>query len=151
LLEQARTSIASLHDDTMAELVRDQVRQLREANARQERLETLLSDAYRQLPQPNHLDTIPGYGTVTAAILTAFILDIDRFATPGQLVAYFGALPIEVSSGVDRDGQPRGPRRYVMSRRGNDLVRRYLWLAALSAVQHNRAVRALSGARWPGQ
>src|SRR5438874_3665385 len=30
-----------------------------------------------------------------------------------------------------------------MSRRGNDLVRRYLWMAALSATQCNPAVRAL--------
>jgi transposase len=62
----------------------------------------------------------------TAAVLTAFIGDIDRFDNPGKLVAYFGVLPIEMSSGVDRDGQPRGSRRYMMSQRGNDLVRRYL-------------------------
>src|SRR5262249_1839575 len=54
-----------------------------------------------------------------------------------------GVLPIEAASGVERTGQPRGPRRYIMSRRGNDLVRRYLWMAALSAVQCNPAVRAL--------
>jgi hypothetical protein len=48
-----------------------------------------------------------------------------------------------VSSGVDRDGQPRTPRRYIMSRRGNDRVRRYLGMAALSAICHNPAVRAL--------
>ncbi len=30
-----------------------------------------------------------------------------------------------------------------MSKRGNDLVRRYLWMAALAAVQFNPAVRAL--------
>jgi transposase len=143
LLEHARSSIASLRDATVAELVRDQVRQLRDAGARQKRLENLLICAYRALPTANHLDTIPGIGAVTAAVLTAFILDIDRFATPGKLVAYFGVLPIEASSGVDRDGQPRGPRRYVMSRRGNDLVRRYLWMAALSAVRCNPAVRAL--------
>jgi hypothetical protein len=99
--------------------------------------------AYRQLPVANHLDTIPGFGEVTAAVLTAFIVDIERFATANQLVAYFGTLPIEASSGVARDGQPRGPRRYVMSQRGNDLVRRYLWMAALSAVRHNPAVRPL--------
>jgi transposase len=52
-------------------------------------------------------------------------------------------LPIEASSGVDRDGQARAPRRFVMSRRGNDLVRRYLWMAALSAIRFNPAVRAL--------
>jgi hypothetical protein len=95
------------------------------------------------LPKANHLDTIPGIGAVTAAVLTAFILDIDRFENPGKLVAYFGVLPIEMSSGIDRDGTPRGSRRYVMSKRGNDLVRRYLWMAALSAVQVNPAVRAL--------
>ncbi len=143
LLEHARTSVASLAGPTAEDLVRDQVRQLRDAGARQQRLEGLLVTAYRSLPEPNHLDSIKGIGDVTAAVLTAFILDIERFATPGKLVAYFGVLPIEMSSGIDRQGQPRGSRRYVMSKRGNDLVRRYLWMAALSAVQCNPAVRAL--------
>jgi transposase len=143
LLEHARCSVGSLSGPAIAELVREQVRQLRDVAARQKRLENLLVSAYRGLPQANHFDSIPGIGAVTAAVLTAFILDLRRFDTPGQLVAYFGVLPIEVSSGVDRDGQPRGPRRYVMSRRGNDLVRRYLWMAALSAIRHNPAVRAL--------
>jgi transposase len=143
LLRQARGSVASLHDAAIAELVRDQVRQLRESAARQKRLENLLVGVYRQLPEPNHLDSIPGFGEVTAAILTAFILDIERFETPGKLVAYFGVLPIEAASGTDRDGRPRAAKRYVMSRRGNDLVRRYLWMAALSAVRCNPAIRAL--------
>jgi transposase len=107
LLEHARTSIAGLDDDTVAELVRDQVRQLRDVRARQLRLEKTLVDAYRQLPDPNHLHSIPGIGEITAAILTAFIRDIDRFETPNKLVAYFGAMPIEASSGVDRDGNRR--------------------------------------------
>jgi transposase len=143
LLEHACSSVASLSGAAAEELVRDQVRQLRDADARQQRLEGLLVTAYRALPKANHLDTIKGIGAVTAAVLTAFILDIDRFATPGKLVAYFGALPIEMSSGIDRDGQPRSSRRWVMSKRGNDLVRRYLWMAALVAVQYNPAVRAL--------
>ncbi len=147
LLEHARNSVASLDDDMNAELVRDQVRQLRDMRARQLRLEKTLVDAYRQLPDPNHLDSIPSIGEITAAILTAFIRDIDRFETPNQLVAYFGAMPIEVSSGVDRDGKPRIAKRYIMSRRGNDLVRRYLWMAALSAVRYNPAVRPLYAQR----
>jgi transposase len=143
LLQHARCSVAS-QDTTIAEdLVRDQVRQLRDVDARQKRLEKLLSDAYHTFPESNHLETIPGIGAVTAAVLTAFMLDVQRFPTPAQLVAYFGVLPIEASSGVDRGGQPRGPKRFVMSRRGNDLVRRYLWMAALSAVRYNPAVRAL--------
>jgi transposase len=143
LLAHARASIASLGGPTAEELVRDQVRQLRDATARQKRLEQLLVEAHQALPQTNLLATIPGIGAVTAAVLTAFIADIRRFASPGKLVAYFGILPIEAASGVDRDGSPRGPKRYVMSRRGNDLVRRYLWMAALSAIRCNPAVRAL--------
>jgi len=143
LLTRARASVASLSDATLAELVRDQVRQLRDVQARQKRLENALADCYQRLPVPNHLDTIIGFGPVTAAVLTAVIMDIDRFETPAKLDAYFGVVPIEVGSGAERDGTPRGPRRYAMSRRGNDLVRRYLWTAVLSAVQHNPAVRAL--------
>ena len=143
LLTRARASVASLTDPTLAELVRDQVRQLRDVQARQKRLENTLADCYQRLPVTNHLDTIKGFGTVTAAVLTAVIVDIDRFETPAKLDAYFGVVPIEVGSGAERDGTPRGPRRYAMSRRGNDLVRRYLWTACLSAVQHNPAVRAL--------
>jgi transposase len=145
LLEHARTSIASQSGAAVEELLRDQVRQLRDIGARQKRLENLLIRVYHTLPAPNYLDTITGIGDVTAAVLTAFILHIDRFETPNQLVAYFGTLPIEVSSGVDRDGQSRGPRRYIMSQRGNDLVRRYLWMAALSAIRFNPAVRPLYG------
>jgi hypothetical protein len=44
---------------------------------------------------------------------------------------------------VDRDGNARPAKRYVMCRRGNDLVRRYLWMAALSAISCNPAVRPL--------
>jgi transposase len=143
LLQHAKRSVGSLVGELQEELVRDQVRQIRDTKARQKRLENLLVSAYRRLPTANHLDTIKGLGEVTAAVLTAFIGDIDRFETPGKLVAYFGTLPIEASSGVERDGSPRGPKRYVMSQRGNDLVRRYLWMAALCAVQHNPAVRPL--------
>ncbi len=143
LLARARDSVASLDGPLAEELVRDQVRQVRDITARQKRLENLLVLAYRDLPQANHLDSIPGFGPVTAAILTAFILDIGRFASEARLVNYFGVMPIEAASGFDRDGTPRGPKRYVMSPRGNDLVRRYLWMAALTAARFNPACRAL--------
>src|SRR5262249_37213184 len=143
LLGRARASVASLAGPALAELVRDHVRQLRDSHARQKRLENTLADCYDRLPTPNHLDTIPGIGAVTAAVLTAVIVDIDRFAEPGKLAAPFGGVPTEAGSGAERDGTPRAPRRYAMSRRGNDLVRRCLWMAALSAVRHNPAVRPL--------
>jgi transposase len=153
LLARARSSVASLSGPLVEELVRDHVRQLRDTGARQKNLEKMLVLAYRSLPAKNLLDTIDGIGEVTAAILTACIVDINRFATPGHLVKFFGCLPTEVASGIDRDGTPRGPKRFVMSQRGNDLARRYLWMAALCGVRHNPAVRALFArvaARHPG-
>ena len=89
------------------------------------------------------LDAAGQYADNLLHFLHALHLDIDRFDTPGKLVAYFGVMPIEVGSGVDRDGRARAARRYVMCKRGNDLVRRYLWMAALSAIRFNPAVRAL--------
>ena len=142
LLDSARTSIASLTGLAAAELVRDLVRQVKDARLRQKSLEKMLVDAYRRLPA-NHLDTIPGFGPVTAAILTAKIVDPNRFAEPGKLVGLFGIFPVEASSGIDRDGKSRLPVRMVMCKRGNDIVRRYLWLAALNAARFNPATKPL--------
>ena len=85
LLEQARTSVASLTGPVAEELVRDLAGQLKDAHVRHKALEKLLVSAYRQLPEPNHLDTIIGFGEVTAAILTAKMISHDRFVEPGKL------------------------------------------------------------------
>jgi transposase len=142
LLASARTSVASLTGPAAEELVRDLVRQVKDARVRHKSLEKMLVTAYRQLPA-NHLDTIKGFGPVTAAILTAKIVDPHRFASPGKLVGLFGVFPVEASSGIDRDGRSRPPVSMVMCKRGNDLVRRYLWMAAMVASQHNPACKPL--------
>src|SRR4029079_10116948 len=80
---------------------------------------------------------------ITAAVLTAKIVSIDRFDRPEQLVGYFGIFPEEKSSGIGPDGAAHPRRKTRMSQKGDDLVRRYLFIAALSAVQSNPAVRAL--------
>lgn len=143
LQEQAATSVASLQGETAATLVQRLVRQLKDSLAQEDGLKGLMSAAYRGLPQANHLDSIPGIGTATAAVLTAKVIDIARFAGPAPLVSYFGVFPEEDSSGIGRDGQRKPGRQTCMSRKGNDLVRKYLWNAALAAIRCNPAVRAL--------
>jgi transposase len=143
LQEQAKTSVASLKGETAATLVVRLVRQLKDSLADEEGLQGLIGAAYRGLSPANHLDSIPGIGTATAAVLTAKVIDIARFAGPGQLVSYFGVFPEEDSSGIDRDGQRKPGRQTYMSRKGNDLARKYLWNAALAAIRWNPAVRAL--------
>jgi Transposase IS116/IS110/IS902 family/CHC2 zinc finger len=104
-----------------------------------------LATLIAELPGSAHaqLQTIPGIGQATAAVLVAKIVDIDRFDTPDKLVGYFGIFPEENRSGVDRFGNPLPPGTMRMSRKGCDLVRGYLWNATRVAIRHNPAIRPL--------
>ena len=143
--QAAKQSVASLRGELAEALVRDLVTQVRHCQKAEQHLRQLLIAAFADLPASPHVQvlTIPGIGEATAAVLVAKIVDIDRFATPDHLVSYFGVFPEESSSGVDKHGKPLPPGTLVMSRKGNDLVRSYLWNAARTAIQHNPAIRAL--------
>jgi hypothetical protein len=125
-------------------LIRNQLAQVRSSLSAEMDLKKLLSTAYEELPPSGHcrLVTIPGIGEATAAVLVAKVVNIDRFATSDHLVGYFGVFPEENSSGVDKQGNPLPLGTLHMSRKGNDLVRRYLWNAARVATQCNPAIRA---------
>lgn len=139
----AAQTVASFTGDTAAALVRALVAQLQDSLTAENQLKELMTAVYEKLPEPNHLDSIPGIGTATAAVLTAKMVDCKRFSTPAHLVSYFGIFPQEDASGMDKDGQAKPGRHSHMSRQGNDLVRKYLWNAAKSAIVHNPAVRPL--------
>ncbi len=141
----AQQSIACLSGDVAEALVRDLVGQVRHTQRAEEQMRRLLSEAYAALPDSPHLRvvTIPGIGVATAAAIIAQAVDINRFPTPERFVGYFGAFPEENSSGVDKDGNPLPLGAMHMSRKGNDLVRHYLWNAARSGIHHNPAIGAL--------
>jgi transposase len=143
--QAAKQSVASLRGVLAEALVRDLVSQLRQCQRAEHQLRRLLMTAFADLPASPHVQvlTIPGIGEATAAALVAKIGDIDRFATADHLVSYFGVFPEESSSGVDKRGKPLPAGTLVMSRKGNDLVRFYLWNAARSGIQCNPAIRAL--------
>jgi transposase len=141
----AQQSIASLRGTVAEALVRDLVAQVRHCRQVEHNMRQLLSAAFTDLPASPHVQviTVPGIGEATAAVLVAKTGDIGRFATPERFVGYFGVFPEENSSGVDKHGNPIPPGTLRMSRKGNDLVRHYLWNAARAAIVHNPAVRAL--------
>jgi transposase len=145
LHQAARQSVASLRGETAETLIRDLVDQVRHCQRAAQKTRQLLTDALDDLPASGHqhVVTIPGIGAVTTAVLVAKIGDIDRFATPEQLVGYFGVFPDEHTSGVDKQGHPLPAGTLRMSAKGNDLVRAYLWNAARSAISHNPAIRTL--------
>jgi transposase len=141
----ARTTVGSLTGAATETLVRECVQQVRGCLEAKKRLEKLLKQSFRELPRTGHVqvESIPGIGTTTAAVLVAKIIDIGRFETPENLVGYFGVFPQEDSSGVTRDGTPLPTGTQHMSTKGSDIVRSYLWNAAKSAIEHNPAVRDL--------
>jgi transposase len=139
----ARTTVASFSGAAAELLVLQLVGQLRDCLAQEQQLHDLMTATCRDLPQCQLLQTIPGIGPATAAALTATVVDINLFATPDRLVGYFGIFPEEDSSGCERDGTAKTARQKRMSPKGNDLVRKYLWNAALTAIRFNPAVRAL--------
>jgi transposase len=145
LHQAAQQSVGSLRGAVAETLVRDLVAQLRHCEQAEQKMRDLLAAAHDDLPPSGHLQvvTIPGIGAATAAVLTAKIMDIDRFETPDRLVGYFGAFPDENTSGVDKQGRPLPAGTLRMSQKGNDLARHYLWNAARAGITCNPAVRAL--------
>jgi transposase len=139
----ARQTVASSQGELVEELIRQSVQAVRLSQKSTAHLKALVGKAFDALPAGphRHVESIPGIGKLTAAVFTAKVINLDRFKTPESLVNYFGVFPEENTSGVDKYGRPVPPGTMRMCRKGNDLVRRYLWNAAKSAVVHNPVVR----------
>ena len=146
LQKAAAESTGSNRGPVAEQLIRQKVRAIRRQQAESRDLDKLLEKAWKALPEGPHrrLITIKGIGLQTAAALVAKIVSIDRFRSASALIGYFGVFPEEVDvSGTDRQGQPKRGNEIHMSRKGNDLVRRFLYNAAQCAVKWNPPVKAL--------
>lgn len=83
------------------------------------------------------LTTITGVGTTLAASFLAEIGDISRFDSPEKLAAFAGIDP-----SVKQSGEFSGTR-CRMSKRGSPYLRRTFWLAAISGIRFNPALKAV--------
>ena len=81
------------------------------------------------------LDTIPGLGETTIAVLLACLGDIQRFDSAKAVAAFAGLSPAERQSGKYK-GQTR------LSKLGDALLRKALYFPAIVAGQHNPLLRA---------
>lgn len=82
------------------------------------------------------LQTIAGVGLLTAAIVVAETHALRGGATPAQVVAYAGLDPAPHESGTSVRGAGR------ISKTGNARVRQAAYMAAVSAVRYNPALKA---------
>lgn len=77
-----------------------------------------------------HLESIPGIGKVTAAIILSEIGDVTRFKSAKALVAYAGIDPTVKQSGQFLANNNK------MSKRGSPYLRRALFLCASTCTLH---------------
>jgi transposase len=79
--------------------------------------------------QSELLDSIPGIGGATAAVLLAEITDIRQYRSARQVAAYAGLVPREWRSGSSVRGRVR------LSKLGNARLRRALYFPAITALR----------------
>jgi len=141
----AKNSVGTIRSSVSEGMVRELVAQLRSSLKSERELEKMLAEAYGALPTGGHVHvpSILGIGKTTAAALVATMLTIERFESAKNLVGYYGVFPEEMSSGVDKYGNPHPPGKRRMCPKGNDLVRSLLWNCAKAAIRCNPAVRSL--------
>ncbi|WP_434112109.1 IS110 family transposase [Methylocaldum sp. GT1TLB] len=81
------------------------------------------------------LDTIPGFGDATIPVLLAALGDVHRFENARSVAAFAGLSPKEHQS-----GKWKGHTR--LSKTGDALLRKALYMPAIVARRHNPLIRA---------
>ncbi len=109
--------------------VEEMIAHLKEQIARTEKL--IRNHIYKHpglRQQRELLDSIPGIGETTAALLLAEVPDIKRYRSARQLAAFAGLVPRERQSGSSVKGRVR------LSKIGNARLRKALYFPAITAL-----------------
>jgi transposase len=80
------------------------------------------------------LQTIPGVGPVVSRYML-IVIGSRTFKSASQCAAYIGLVPIQNESGSSLRGRSR------LSKAGNPVIRAKLYMAAISALQHNPDIK----------
>ncbi len=86
--------------------------------------------------QSDLLDSIPGIGEATAALLLAEIVNIKQYTSARQVAAYAGLVPRERRSGTSVRG------RTCLSKIGNARLRKALYFPAMTALRSSDFFKA---------
>jgi transposase len=117
-------------DAIVATELRVIVGQIRALNQSIAELEKAIKAEGTKLPGHKNLRSIKGIGDLGATILLSAIGDINDFADPGKLAAYFGIVPrVRNSNEVERSGR--------ITKRGTKLGRTTLVQCALIAMRYS--------------
>lgn len=84
------------------------------------------------------LSSIPGVGPVTASVILVELPSVELFEHAKQVAAYSGLTPRTRHSGS------REPLSQPITKTGNRHIRKALYMAAMSAMQHQPALKAMA-------
>jgi transposase len=105
------------------------------------RTERLIREQIEQHPglkeQADLLQSIPGIGAATAAVLLAELGDVTRFDSAKKAVAFAGLCPRRCLSGSSVRGRER------LCKQGRSRLRKALYFPAMVGLRHNPALRAM--------
>jgi transposase len=122
----------------LADSVRVQMRCLLEQldllEAQRQEVDLMIEQLMQQLDQ--HITSIPGIGLATGAAILSEIGDVQRFESPGKLVAYAG-----IDATVYQSGEFEALETH-MSKRGSPYLRHALWQAASMAVLYDPQLKS---------
>lgn len=107
-------------------------------NEEKKRLENLIDNHINQHEYLKNnyslLLTIPGVGPVISKYML-IVIGSRTFQSASQCAAYIGLVPIQNESGSSLKGRSR------LSKAGNPVIRAKLYMAAISALQHNPDIK----------
>ena len=140
-LQKEKTRAQNRLDEAEDEAVRKAHESLLDEISRQiEDLEEEIEEHIEEDPelgdQCSLLETIPGIGLQTAAIVAGELGSPEQFESARQAAAYAGLVPRHRESGTSVRGAPR------MSKVGNGRLRRAMYFPAMTALRFNSAVKA---------
>lgn len=141
LIERAKRSVAAITDTGAEFAIRLHVDYLEDLKFRIHHAQQTLVQIVKAGPRHEDLalvDSIPGIGEHTAAIIICEAGDMHRYTNVRQFVAAAGLDPRI----CDESGDLKG--RASISKQGNAHIRAALFTCAMSAAVHNPACKALN-------
>lgn len=135
LRERCKSSRVVVPDDLVKKMIADSAKQIYKLDCQIDEMYDLV---YNRLPKErlDILTSMPGIGKKTAVILLCTIGDVSRFKTASQIISFFGLHPVIKESGDKK-------RKPYMSKRGNRMLRKHLYMAALVACRSNPYLKDL--------
>ncbi len=102
------------------------------------KLEARIKDLYLVLDPTRLLEQeVPGFGATIAVTVEAFAGDVERFGSVKRYAAFFGLVPSTKQTGMSGE-KPR----QALTKGGQNLLKKYMFLAAETARRHDPELAA---------